>query len=472
MHVGRLLGPVGFARTVAIKRLHPEFARDPEFVSMFLDEARLAARIRHPNVVSTLDVVARKRELFIVMDYIQGESLAALLRMTTARGAVIPIPITVAIIANVLAGIHAAHVARDERGQALGIVHRDISPQNVLVGVDGVARVVDFGIAKAVGRIQTTQDGQIKGKLSYMAPEQVAGAGVDRRSDIYSTAVVLWELLTQRRLLEGDDGRVLQVLLTGVFPRPSEFVRDLPPALDDLVMKGLARKSSDRFQTAQEMCDSLMQIVGPAHMRQVGLWVEGLAAESLENRAKIIAEVEHDNSPARGNAKMVLDEHSSLEGESVDLPLREARPVPDPENERVSSGAPSGHGDKTEVLDSHSLIELESIGTDGRRRVLLAMGAVVTAVFVAVLAWTLRSGRPETPNKEEEFAGTNSLSVASGLGSAREVSPAPVAAVPLDRQPVATAEPAVVDSSRPTASVREPIRPLRIKKKTDPRVDL
>jgi serine/threonine protein kinase len=182
VHLGRLLGPVGFSRTVAIKRLHPQYAKDPDFVSMFLDEARVAARIQHPNVVPTLDVVSLEGELFLVMDYVAGESLGRLLRALRDRGPRVPPRIVGSIMTNVLYGLHAAHEARSERGEPLGLIHRDVSPQNVLVGLDGVARVLDFGVAKAAGRVQTTGDGQVKGKLSYMPPEQIAGGEIDRRA--------------------------------------------------------------------------------------------------------------------------------------------------------------------------------------------------------------------------------------------------------------------------------------------------
>src|SRR5689334_1708582 len=204
VHFGRLNGPVGFSRTVAIKRLHPNFATDPEFVASFLDEARLAARISHPNVVPTLDVVATDGEVFIVLEYVSGESLGKLWRSHTSKNERIPIPYSLAIMANALHGLHAAHEVRDERGEPLAIVHRDVSPQNIIVGTDGVARVLDFGVAKAAGRLQETGDsGALKGKIAYMAPEQITGGSVSRVTDVYAAAVVLWELLAGRRLIDG-----------------------------------------------------------------------------------------------------------------------------------------------------------------------------------------------------------------------------------------------------------------------------
>jgi serine/threonine protein kinase len=175
VHLGRLMGPAGFSRTVAIKRLHPQFAKDPDFVAMFLDEARLAARIQHQNVVATVDVVARDDELFLVMDYVRGESFSRLLRASRKQGIDIPPRVIASVMVGMLHGLHAAHEAKDERGQPLSMVHRDVSPQNVIVGVDGVPRVLDFGVAKAAARVQVTRDGQMKGKLSYMAPEQLRG---------------------------------------------------------------------------------------------------------------------------------------------------------------------------------------------------------------------------------------------------------------------------------------------------------
>ncbi len=296
VHFGRLLGPVGFSRTVAIKRLHPQFAKDPEFVSMFLDEARLAARIRHPNVVPTLDVVATQGELFLVMDYVQGESLARLIRASRNRGERIPPRLVGSIMSGALHGLHAAHEAKNERGEPLGIVHRDVSPQNVLVGSDGVARVLDFGVAKAAGRVQTTREGQLKGKLAYMAPEQINGQ-VTRQTDVYAAAIVLWEALTAQRLFAGEnEGQILSKVLSGLVQPPSAIATDLPVALDEIVLRGLARDPAHRWGTAREFAVALERCLGVASATEVGEWVEAIAHGALAQRAEKIAEIESSSS--------------------------------------------------------------------------------------------------------------------------------------------------------------------------------
>jgi serine/threonine-protein kinase len=271
VHLGRVVGAAGFARKVAIKRLHPQFARDPEFVSMLIDEARLAARVLHPNVVSTLDVVNEGRELFLVMEYVAGCSLSTLLESVRASNQRIPPAVAISIISGVLFGLHAAHEATTEGGEPLCIVHRDVSPQNVLVGVDGVARVHDFGIAKAVGRVQHTREGQLKGKLRYMAPEQLRGDDVERRADLYSAAVVLWETLTNRRLFTAaNDAALFGKVLEGVVTPVSQICPDLPAALDAVLARALDRDPSKRHATARELALELTQVIPPASALEVG----------------------------------------------------------------------------------------------------------------------------------------------------------------------------------------------------------
>jgi eukaryotic-like serine/threonine-protein kinase len=306
VHFGRLLGPAGFTRTVAIKMLHPQFAKDAEFAVRFMDEARLAARIRHPNVVQTLDVVAAERELFLVMDYVQAETLSRLRRIAAETGAQVPLRVATSIMCGVLHGLHAAHEATSDRGESLGIVHRDVSPQNVLVGLDGIARLLDFGIAKAMGRAYNTRDGGLKGKVAYMGPEQFEGK-VTRRTDIFSAAVVLWELVVGERLFEGDDDRmIIGKVLAGDVEAPCKGIRSRTSAieataqqldeLDAITLRGLAPRPEDRFETAHAMALALEKCLGIASPREVGEWVESLAAALLRQRADHVAAIERDSS--------------------------------------------------------------------------------------------------------------------------------------------------------------------------------
>ncbi len=302
VHIGRLMGPVGFNRTVAIKRLHPMYAKDAEFVSMFLDEARLASRIRHPNVVQTVDVVAKEGELFLVMEFVLGESLARLMSNVRNVNGRIPLDVMSGIASGFLNGLHAAHEAKNERGVALNLVHRDVSPQNVLVGTDGVARALDFGVAKAVTQVHSTRDGQLKGKLGYMAPEQLEGQ-TSRATDVYASAVVIWEGLAGQRLFSADNERaVLGKLLAGAKEPPSRHNPEVPAELDAVIMRGLSVNVSERYPTALEMARAIAKIVPSAHPVDIGEWVEQTARQAIEQRAAIVARIEAMSAPASGVA--------------------------------------------------------------------------------------------------------------------------------------------------------------------------
>ena len=299
VHFGKLRGPAGFSPLVAIKALRPQYAKDPEFVKMLTDEARLAARVRHPNVVAVLDVHAGEGELFLVLEYVRGESLQRLLRAARSEHKPVPTSLAVAVVCDVLAGLHAAHEAKDERGEALGIVHRDVSPENVLVGADGVARVFDFGVAKAKNRMQTTREGQVKGKLAYMAPEQLRGEPVNRQADVFAASVVLWEMLTGERLFPADDdARTVDKVLFATVTAPGTLRRDVPKALDGAIMRGLARERARRFGTAREMALALQAAVTPAASSEVGEWVEGLAFDALDKRAQKALAIEASSGAA------------------------------------------------------------------------------------------------------------------------------------------------------------------------------
>ncbi|MEJ7734923.1 MAG: protein kinase [Polyangiaceae bacterium] len=374
VHFGRLQGPVGFSRTVAIKRLHPQYAKDPEFASMFLDEARVAARIQHPNVVATLDVVPLDGELFLVMEYVQGEALAKVFRTLRTHSRSIPLPVVGSLITGVLYGLHSAHEARSERGDPLHIVHRDVSPQNILVGSDGVARVLDFGVAKAAGRVQITREGQIKGKIAYMAPEQLRGEGVDRRADVYGAAVVLWEALCNRRLFEGDnDGVVLRRVLDAPVPSPSAVVPSLPPALDEIVHRGLSRDPAQRYQTAREMAVALEDVLPLASPRAVGEWVEQVAGESLARRAAHVKEIESISSMAP----------PALAADAMGRPSAEPSPT-----------APS-------QVSGRSVVQPAVLATPPPRRRGLLVALIGAAATLGVLLLVFSSRAPATSRRSE-----------------------------------------------------------------------
>jgi len=307
VYLARLNSEVGFGRTVAIKRIHPHLAGDPTLVSMFLDEARLAARIHHPNVVPTVDVVTHEGELFLVMEYVRGESLSALLRATTLTGTTAPVPVVASIAIGLLSGLQAAHEATDEDGRPLVIVHRDVSPHNVLVGVDGVARVLDFGIAKASVRLQTTREGQLKGKLAYMAPEQVAGA-VTQRTDIYAAGVVLWEALTCRRLFMGaTEAQLLHKVMESDIKPPSRHNAEIPPELDKVVLRALAKDPEARYASAREMAHDIDRALRPASAMSVAEWVTSMGGETLAERNRLVASLESSSPRPDRNSLASLD---------------------------------------------------------------------------------------------------------------------------------------------------------------------
>jgi eukaryotic-like serine/threonine-protein kinase len=324
VHIGRLMGTAGFSRTVAIKRLLPQLARDPDFVAMFMDEARVAARIRHPNVVPTLDVLAADGQLLLVMEYVHGESLGRLLRALRAEKKRVPPSIASAILCGVLHGLHAAHEAKSEDGEPLGIVHRDVSPQNVLVGIDGVARVLDFGIAKAAGRVQTTREGNVKGKFAYMAPEQMGGGTVGRAADVYAASVVLWETLTGERLFDADtEGQLAIRVMQGATRPPSSIAKEVSSALDAVVLRGLAVDPNVRYATARDMGTALEKACPPATAMAVGAWVESVAAVGLSARARAVTEIEKQSSLRPMDAAQIMSQLDTP-------PLPGDRPAPPP----------------------------------------------------------------------------------------------------------------------------------------------
>ena len=381
MHLARLAGPVGFSRVVAVKRLHPHLLDDQEFKAMFLDEARLAARIRHPNVVPTLDVLVNDKELMLVMEYVHGESLLALSRAARQQKNPIPLSIAVAIMVSVLHGLHAAHEARDEKGEALGIVHRDISPHNILAGADGMVRVLDFGVAKALqGRTTAQPDaalppGTVKGKFSYMAPETLRGEPATRQADIFSATIVFWELVTGHKLFGAptEQERILKVL-KGNVPPPSALVPGLPVVVDKIALRGLSPHPLDRYETADEMAAELENMLSPASQRTVSEWVTKLAHEALEGRAELLQQIEVSN--------INSTPPSALGKGAPSAPI-------------ASSALPIGLPSETTPITSQ-----RSLGRSGK----LAIAVGVAALSVGALTLVSRAFRSPTSSADAPIA--------------------------------------------------------------------
>ncbi|MFO0629481.1 MAG: serine/threonine-protein kinase [Polyangiales bacterium] len=289
VYLGRARGAANFERLVAVKVCLPHLRGDEEFSGMFLDEARLAARIHHPNVVATLDV-GDEEALYLVMEYIEGDKLSTLIKRASIKQQRIPLGVTARIMIDALSGLHAAHELKDSLGEPLQLVHRDVSPHNVLVGVDGIARISDFGIAKAEARATVTREGSLKGKMSYMAPEQLAGRPVDRRADIYAAGVVLWECLAGRRLFRADsEVETFNLVLQNKILRPSTLWPEVPPELDEIVLRALSLDPEQRFATAAEFAEALEELpirIAPA--RTVANTVEDLLTDVLTQRRDIV----------------------------------------------------------------------------------------------------------------------------------------------------------------------------------------
>ncbi|HEX7604577.1 MAG TPA: serine/threonine-protein kinase [Polyangiaceae bacterium] len=314
-------GPGEGGILVAVKRPHRHLASDPVFAAMFSDEARLASAIHHRNVVKVrelgFDSAPGPRgpvpEPFLVLDYVEGASLSDLRKELAAAKRAVDTRVAVRIIVDALAGLHAAHELRDENGKLLGIIHRDVSPHNVLVGSDGISRLTDFGIAKAEDNVQVTRTHEVKGKLAYLAPERV-----DKRrtcnvqSDVFSMAVVLWECLAGRRLFRGEEAiDTLDEVMNATIPRLRQLGADIPVALDEAIAKGLERDLAKRWKTARELGEAIEHAAGNRWIgrpEDVGRVVEAMFGARLRVRHQQIREAVGDERATRLFARSHLPE--------------------------------------------------------------------------------------------------------------------------------------------------------------------
>ncbi|HKQ68861.1 MAG TPA: serine/threonine-protein kinase [Polyangiaceae bacterium] len=339
-------GPAGFNKLLVVKRLRHSLASDPEFLRMFLDEARLAARLNHPNIVQTYEVGFDGARHFIAMEYLQGQSLYRLLRRAATSGGV-PLDMHLRVIADALAGLHDAHELTDYDGTPLEIVHRDFSPPNIFVLYDGQVKLVDFGIAKMAGSHET-RAGIFKGKIQYISPEQYVGGAIDRRADIYSAGVMLWEAATRRRMWNDvGDLIVMQRVASGDVPLPSSVQPQVPKRLEAICMKALAVRKEDRYSTAAAMQtdieDFLLEMGSRVSAREVGTLTAKMFADArahvkilIEDQLKILRE----HSGSHTIVPLVIHGTSV----SVDPPESQSYPAlaPRPSRRRVVAGAGVG----------------------------------------------------------------------------------------------------------------------------------
>src|SRR3954454_1743499 len=283
----KTFGVEGFERLLAVKRILPNIAEDAEFITMFIDEAKIAVQLQHANIAQIFDLGKADESFFIALEYVHGRDLRAIFDRMRSRGEPIPISMACYVTMQVCEGLDYAHNKKDGQGRELGLVHRDISPQNVLIGYEGEVKLIDFGIAKSVGKASRTQAGILKGKFGYMSPEQVRGLPLDRRSDIFSVGIVLYELLTGERLFVGEsDFSTLEKVRNVEILPPSTYNRRISDELERIVMKALAKDVEDRYQNAIDLHDDLqayMYSAGEFYSRKdLAAWMKKVWAQEIE----------------------------------------------------------------------------------------------------------------------------------------------------------------------------------------------
>jgi eukaryotic-like serine/threonine-protein kinase len=287
VYLARQKGPVGFQKLLVVKRLLPHLSEDDEFIQMFLDEARIAALLNHPNIAQIYDLGEVDGIYYIAMEYVHGEAIAEVNKRAIQRKGSMPLALKCRVISDAAAGLDAAHHARSPSGRKLALIHRDVSPQNVLVGFNGSVKLIDFGVAKATGKLSQTTAGQIKGKHAYMSPEQAKGEPLDHRSDVFGLGTLFYELLTGTRLFKRESElATLKAVVSAKIPPPSEAAPAIPKALDAVVLKALARNRDERYATAGDMQlaieDFLFKQQQPSTTAHLAAFMREIYAAELE----------------------------------------------------------------------------------------------------------------------------------------------------------------------------------------------
>jgi serine/threonine-protein kinase len=436
VYLARLSGPDGFRREVALKLLHAHLREGADSHQALLEEAKVASRIRHANVVSVFDVGEDPFGLHLVMQYIEGDSVAGLCNELLRRGERLPLPVALRILADSLAGLHAAHELRDDAGQPLHVVHRDFSPQNILVSVDGTSRLTDFGIAKIAASSHLTEPGLVKGKIRYMSPEQARGLPLDRRSDVWSAGVVAWELLAGRRLHpSGDDVEALLRIVTRDAPRLRTVAPDVPEAIDEAIALALARAVDGRLPSAAALRDHLLAAAGDgarvADSAEVAAFVQTVAGSKLAERRDNVATVVELR--ARMGAVIGSIQHDET-SDAASL-----SPVPSPSPSPPDAFAQPPPRDEP----SDAVLPVRPTSAGRKRQLGSTVGAVMVIGAVVGVAWSAQ--RSPAPVETQPAA-------AAPVAASSEVAPEPQAA-PVEAPPPSEASVTVV-ANAPVARVR------------------
>ncbi len=329
--LARTAGTQGFEKLIVIKRLLPHLAEDEEFRDMFFDEARIAARLNHPNLIQIFDLGEEGGSYFLAMEYVAGEDLRRLDRYASSQGRPVPLGLACRIVADAAAGLDYAHKARTSQGQPLGLVHRDVSPQNILVGFDGAVKLIDFGVVKALDRLQHTATGILKGKYPYMSPEQASGSVMDHRSDVFSLGIIFWELLTRSRLFKGSSDMITIRLVRECRVRPPSWVNpEVTPDLDALVLRALAEDPNARYPDAAAFRLAIEELILASRLQGSSAHLVAFIASLYGDR------IAREADPSTHDLMNHLEELEPASGSSSDSAAPQSRSTPSPPRARQS----------------------------------------------------------------------------------------------------------------------------------------
>jgi len=386
--LARQAGLEGFEKTIVIKRIRPHLSKQASFVKMFLNEAKLAAQLNHPNIVQIYDLGKIGESYFIAMEYIFGRDMRRIIPKADSLGIPFPMVYALKIASSVCEGLYYAHQKVDLYGNPLNIVHRDVTPENIFVSFDGTVKVLDFGIAKAANQIEQTRAGEIKGKLSYMSPEQCMGKLLDCRSDIFSLGVVLYEWLTGFKLFTGDsEVAILKSITEGKIYAPSYFKADIPEAVESILMKALDKDREKRYQTAWEMQYDLDQFLSQYEFTPSNIhlsnFLKQLFNDELDEEKKRISRA---NTPA-GPGEIVQGVPEEQDEEAEDV-ISQVEVISQQGNASPSVAVPipaNGKADQTLSVQL-SAKELEALAGIARRHN-ISVGSLVRDVMLGWLKY-------------------------------------------------------------------------------------